>query len=113
MTITTADQVIIGKVSLPRVNGQISLFTLPQSFIWLKHFSSEEIAEFFTELLEAIYRSPETGDWTSIDEVIESWKATANIKAEPNVVEELKQGLSELQEEQGISWEELRQELKL
>jgi hypothetical protein len=113
MTVTTADQVIIGKVSLPRVNGQISLFPLPQSFSWLKHLSAEEMAEFFTELLETISNSHEMGDWTAIDDVLESWKATANISAAPTVAAELEQGLSELQEGQGMSWDALRKELQL
>ena len=113
MTSITAEQVIVGKMTLPQVNGQISLFAPPQSFAWLKHFSAEEIAEFFTELLDALNRSQFNGDWSFVNDVVESWKATANIKADSTVVAEVDQGLTELADGQGISWTELRGELGL
>ena len=113
MAITTAEQVIVGKMSLPQAHGQISLFTLPQSFIWLKHFSAEEIAEFFTELFDALNQSQQNGDWSFVAEVIESWKETANIKADPIVTDGVRQGLAELGEGQDVSWTKLREELGL
>jgi len=112
MTAST-EQVIIGKMSLPQANGQISSFAPPQSFAWLKHFSAEEIAEFFTELLDALNHSQYAGNWSCVTEVIEAWKATANIKAEPVVATGVEQGMTELAEGQGMSWAELRGELGL
>jgi hypothetical protein len=100
-------------MSLPQANGQISSFAPPQSFAWLKHFSAEEIAEFFVELLEALNRSQYSGNWSSVTEVIEAWKATANIKADPTVATGVEQGMTELAEGQGMSWTELRGELGL
>lgn len=115
MAITTAEQVIVGtqSVSLPQAHGQISLFTLPQSFVWLKHFSAEEIAEFFTELFEALNQSQQNGDWSLVVEVIESWQETANIKADPIVTDGVQQGLAELAAGQEVSWTTLRAELGL
>jgi hypothetical protein len=113
MTAATVEQVIIGKMSLPQANGQISSFAPPQSFAWLKHFSAEEIAEFFAELLDALNHSQFAGNWSSVTEVIEAWKATANIKADPTVATEVEQGIAELAEAQGMSWTELRGELGL
>ncbi len=104
------EQAVVGKISLTGTTGQFSIFALPKSFVWLKHFSSEELAEFFTELLEAMYRGQRDGDWSFVTDVIESWKATANIEADPAVVAGIEQGLAELEEGQGISWAELRAE---
>ena len=113
MAATTVEQVIIGKMSLPQAQGQISLFPLPQNFVWLKHFTAEEIAEFFTELLEALNQSEQTQDWSLVSDVIEGWKATANIKADPTVSAAVDQGLAELADEQGVSWDALKKDLGL
>jgi len=113
MTAATVEQVLAGKMSLPRASGQISGFAPPESFVWLKHFNAEEIADFFFELLEALNRSQYAGDWSSVTEVIEAWKATANIKADSTVAAGVEQGMAELTEGQGVSWTELRGELGL
>ncbi len=113
MTATTIEQVIVGKKSIPQANGQISLFALPQSFDWLKHFSAEEIAEFFTELLDALNQSQQNGDWSCVTDMIEMWKETANIKADSAVSDGIEQGQAELAKGQGISWTDLRKELEL
>jgi hypothetical protein len=107
------EQVVVGKMALTGTDGQFSIFALPESFVWLKHFNSEELAEFFTELLDAMYRGYRDGDWSFVADVIENWKATANVEADPAVVAGIEQGLAELEDGQGISWTELRAELKL
>jgi hypothetical protein len=113
MSPATIEQVVVGKMSLAGTDGQFSIFALPKSFAWLKHFNSEELAEFFAELMNAMYHSQHDGDWSSVADVIENWKATANIEADPAVVAGIEQGLAELEEGQGISWMELRAELDL
>jgi hypothetical protein len=113
MSSTTIEQVVVGKMSLTGTAGQFSIFALPKSFAWLKHFNSEELAEFFAELMDAMYQSQRDGDWSSVADVIENWKATASIEADPAVVAGIEQGLAELEEGQGISWTELRAELDL
>ncbi len=110
---TTTEQVIVGKMSLPQVQGQISLFTLPQNFVWLKHFTAEEIAEFFAELFEALSQSAESDDWSAVAAVIESWKATANIEADPAIATAVEQGLAELAEGQSVGWADLQKDLGL
>ena len=113
MTPATAEQVIIGKMSLPQAQGQISLFVLPQNFVWLKQFTAEEIADFFAELLEALSQSEQNKDWSFVAEVVDAWKATANIKADPVVSAAIDQGLDELSNEQGSSWTALKKDLNL
>jgi hypothetical protein len=107
------EQVVVGKMTMTGTAGQFSIFTLPESFVWLKHFNSEELGEFFTELMDAMYQSQHDGDWSSVAEVIENWKATANIEADSAVVAGIEQGLAELEEDQGISWAQMRAELEL
>ncbi|MCP4546818.1 MAG: hypothetical protein GY835_10185 [bacterium] len=113
MSTTTAEQVIVGKMSLPRAGGQMSPFSLPQDFAWLRQLSSEEIAEFLSELLDTVNRACVDQEWSLVAQVLESWKATAEIEADPELKAEIEQGLRELEAGQGVSWEELREELNL
>jgi hypothetical protein len=48
-----------------------------------------------------MYQSQHDGDWSPVADVIENWKATANIEANPAVVAGIEQGLAELEEGQG------------
>jgi len=73
----------------------------------------EDLAEFFAELMDAMYQSQHDGDWSSVADAIENWKATASIEADPAVVAGIEQGPAELEEGQGISWSKLRAELEL
>jgi len=107
----TAEQIIVGKTSF--LQARVSLFAPPPSFTWLKHFSAEEIAEFFVELLNALHQGQQEKSWSFVTDVLEAWRATANVKADPVVVTGIEQGLAELEEGQGISWAELREGLGL
>jgi hypothetical protein len=113
MPVASVEQIFVGKTSTPQASGPILSFAPPQSFAWLRHFSAEETAEFFFELLDALNHSYFSGNWSAVTEVIETWKATANIKADPTVVSGVEQGMKELAEGQGVGWDELRGELGL
>ena len=94
MLSTTVEQVIVGKMSPTQATGQTSLSALPHSFDWLTHFSAEEIAQFFVELLVALSQSEQHDSWSGVANVIANWKATANVKADPLVVAGVAQGLA-------------------
>jgi len=107
------ERVVVGKLTLAAEDGQLSIFPLPETFVWLRHFSARHLTEFFTELLEALQQGQQTSDWTAVTDVIESWKATANIEADPVVAADVNEGLLELRDGQGVSWSSLRHELDL
>ncbi len=113
MSVASVEQTFVDKTSTPQTSGPILSFAPPQSFAWLKHFSAEETAEFFFELLDALHHSHFSGNWSAVTEVIESWKATANIKTDPIVAIGVEQGMTELAKGQGISWVQLQGELGL
>ena len=48
-----------------------------------------------------------------VTDVIESWKAMANIEADPTVAVAVDEGLAELEKGQGVNWSSLCQELDL
>lgn len=111
MNSTNANQVIIGKMSFLQGSGEISLFDLPKNFVWIRHFNAEEVTEFLTDLLNALAHSQDTGDWDSVNNVLEAWKTAADLKADATVEASIKQGLKELEKDRGISWEKLRIDL--
>ncbi len=113
MATATADQVIVGRLPLPQAGGQLSLFQLPKSFGWLKHFNAEEMAGFFSELLEALHSSQQDDNWSAVQDVVGAWQATAEIKADPVLAADIETGLEELAEGQTTDWATLREELDL
>jgi hypothetical protein len=113
MSTIVTERILVGKLPLAAEDGQLSVFPLPENFDWLRHFSAKYLAEFFVELLDALYQGQQTNDWSAVTDVIESWKATANIEADLVVAADVDEGLAELEAGQGISWSSLRRELDL
>ena len=110
---TTIEQMIIGKMAFPQIHGQLALLTVPRSFEWLTHFRPEEIAEFLTEFLNAAQKSVRCGDITAIKDVIEAWKATANIAADAELAADVQDGMTAIAANESVSWADLRKELQL
>ncbi len=80
---------------------------------WLKHFDAEEQNEFLIELFSAIKEATERDYWENVVQLIEEWKATANINAHPDLVRAIETAEAEFAQGKGISWAELRKELNL
>ena len=47
---------------------------------WARHLSDEEREEFFDELSDAAKNARKSGDWLVVDEVIDAWRETADIR---------------------------------
>ena len=86
---------------------------LPSGFAWLKHLDGEEQVEFFGDLLKAVLTAQQIGYWTPVAELIEEWKATANVRADPLVMEALERARQERAQGEVVSLSALRQELGL
>ncbi|MBC8230590.1 hypothetical protein H8E77_13665 [bacterium] len=82
-------------------------------FEWLEHFDESEKVEFLLELFNVVSEAKEKNNWEQVVEVIEDWKATANINADAYVVESIEQSEKEFAEGKGISWRELKEYLNL
>ena len=80
---------------------------------WLKHFDAEEQKEFLIELLGTIREVTERGNWEIVVQLVEEWKATANINAQPDLVQAIETAEADFAQGKGISWAALREELKL
>jgi AbrB family looped-hinge helix DNA binding protein len=80
---------------------------------WLKHFDATEKHEFLIELLNAIKAATKQEIWIDVVELIEEWKATANINAHPDLVRSIETAEAEFAQGKGLSWAELRETLEL
>lgn len=109
---TTVKPIIVGKMPQSQLNGQLSLLNVPYHFAWLNELTASEISEFLVELFEAVSRSQSTDEWSLVTDVIEAWQATAEIKADNDVVASIEQGLSELKADDTVSWSTLQANLR-
>lgn len=58
-------------------------------FPWLKYLTEENSQQFHRQLLACFNEAIKTGDWLAIDELLDDWKATAEVAASPALSREL------------------------
>lgn len=58
-------------------------------FPWIEHLNEEEIVEFRDELLAKFDSAACYGKWADFEEMLEDWKATAEVNSNPEIAEAL------------------------
>ena len=58
-------------------------------FPWVEHLNKEETVEFRDELLAIFESAAREGKWADFEEMLEDWKATAEVNSNPEVTEAL------------------------
>ena len=81
-------------------------------FSWLDVFTRKGKEDFKKQLYQAISKSIDTGDWSFVEEVIDSWYETAEIKSNKSLMRRIKKGSEEARRGVSKSWEELQKELE-
>lgn len=81
---------------------------LPSAFAWLAHLEEEEQAEFYRELLETVLAAATDGDWSRVSALFDDWKATAEIRADPDLTATLTEPLAD---QEWTPWENIRARL--
>lgn len=81
-------------------------------FSWLDVFTRKGKEDFKKQLYQAISKSIDTGDWSSVEEVIDSWHETAEIKSNKDLMRRIKKGSDEVKDGESKSWEEFQKELE-
>jgi len=66
------------------------LYGRNETFPWLEYLSDEEKRQFHEELLNDVMKSIATHDWELVEELLQDWKATVEVKKNPEVVKALK-----------------------
>ncbi len=58
-------------------------------FPWIEHLNEEEVVEFRDELLAKFNSAAREGKWGDFGEMLEDWKATAEVNSNPKITEAL------------------------
>jgi hypothetical protein len=58
-------------------------------FSWAEYLNDEEKAEFHNELISTIMTAVVTDEWSSMEHLIEDWKATAEANSNPKIAQAL------------------------
>ena len=60
--------------------------------------------EFYRDLLESSYKAIEIGNLRPIVDILDSWEATAEILADENVMNDIREAQEEFERGEGIPW---------
>ena len=78
----------------------------------VKRFYKKGKEDFKNQLYQAISKSIDTGDWSFVEDVIDSWYETAEIKSNKSLMRRIKKSSEEVKHGESKSWEELQKELE-
>ena len=81
----------------PRLDDVLSIYP------WVRHFSAEECDEFLDELSNA----------TDVDEVLDAWRETAEILADPETMADIAESEKQIADGEGVSWHKVKQRLNI
>ena len=81
-------------------------------FSWLDVFTRKGKEDFKKQLYQAISKSIDTGNWSFVEEVIDSWYETAEIKSNKSLMRRIKKGGEEARQGESKSWREFQKELE-
>lgn len=76
-----AGQFFLEMFSLRRPPGESVVFP------WLKHLEPTDQQAFIQEYTETLARCASSGQWQSVDEVLEDWQATAEAHCNPELLD--------------------------
>ena len=59
------------------------------TFPWIKYLDNKAVEEFIKELLVTFDRAVSSQEWSAFEELLDDWKATANVASNPDLAKEL------------------------
>ena len=81
---------------------------------WLKWLETEELVEFFAELLKLVTQiSEDKKDAETLSTFLDEWRETALINSEPEVLADIAEAQQELAAGGGKSWSQIKKEIGL
>jgi hypothetical protein len=75
--------------TLARLHPDQLLETLRDEYPWLDHLPADGQAEFMTDLIRTVQTASEFGRWVLVEQNIIEWRATAEVYADPELLERL------------------------
>lgn len=92
----------------------VKSFTTSKHLNWIKCLESDELVEFFDELLKlVIYISEGKKDVETLKVFLDEWRETALLNLEPEVIEDIAEAEKELNAGGGKEWSQIKKEIGL
>lgn len=92
----------------------VKSFTTSKHLNWIKSLKSDELVEFFDELLKlVIYVSEGKKDVETLTVFLDEWRETALLNLEPDIIEEIAEAEKELDAGGGKEWSQIKKEIGL
>lgn len=92
----------------------VKSFTTSKHLSWIKNLKSEELVEFFDELLKlVIFISEGKKDVETLTFFLDEWRETALLNLEPDIIEEIAEAEKELDAGGGKEWSQIKKEIGL
>jgi len=92
----------------------VKTITTSKSFDWLKWLETEELVEFFMELLKTVTQISEgQKDAETLSIFLSEWRESALINSEPDVLADIAEAEQELDAGGGIPWAQVKKEIGL
>jgi hypothetical protein len=82
-------------------------YNVSRVFPWLKYLSAQQLTEFYADFFNALEQALQEKEWSILEGTIESWRATAEILADPDLTAVLTQSSSDNLE----AWDDVEAEL--
>ena len=82
-------------------------YDVSRVFPWLKYLSTAQVNEFYADFFNALEQALQEKDWSILEETIESWRATAEVLADPDLTTILTQSSADDLE----TWDDVEAEL--
>ena len=98
------------------MNNELFVKSVPTSkhLNWIKWLEADELVEFFTELFKLITRISEgKKDADTLTSFLSSWRETALINSEPDVLADIAEAEQELDAGGGKPWSQIKKEIGL
>ena len=105
-------KLVVGHLLKDRLS--VKSFTITKHLNWIKHLESDEVAEFFDELLKMVNSVSEGKKSTeTLTIFLDEWRETALLNKETDVLEDIIDAERELNAGGGKEWSQLKKEIGL
>ena len=82
-------------------------------FSWVDTFTKKDKDQLKNELYDAISKAIQTNDWLAVENVIDSWKETAEIISDKKAMRSIRKSMKESEMGEVSRWEDVQKRLKL
>jgi hypothetical protein len=83
------------------------------NFSWIGVFTKKDKEQLKNELYDAISKAIQTNDWLVVENVIGSWRETAEIMSDKKAMRSINKSIKESEQGEVSRWDDVQKRLKL